>query len=105
MKFITIVTIGFFSWCAISTYFAYNFISKVEPENYLGNSFFNSSNKKTKTETIEVEGIEYLVVENNNGVGVTYKLNKNNLKKLAEMVSELSDEMNSENFNNIIKDK
>jgi hypothetical protein len=32
-------------------------------------------------------------------------LNKSNLRKLAEMVSEISDEMDSEKFNNIIQGK
>mgnify|MGYP000394858251 CR=1 FL=1 len=54
---------------------------------------------------LEVDGVEYLVVETNNGVGVTFKLNKSNLRKLAEMVSEISDEMDSEKFNNIIQGK
>ena len=64
-----------------------------------------SVENKSQTDTIKVDGVEYLVVETNNGVGVTLKLNKSNLRKLAEMVSEISDEMDSEKFNNIIQGK
>ena len=77
---------------------------QAEPHRFLENSRFVTETK-THTETIKVEGVEYLVVETNNGVGVTLKLNKNNLRKLAEMVSEISDEMDSEKFNNIIQGK
>ena len=105
MKIWKYLIVGFFAWCAFSTYFAYDFMLKAEPEKYLGNSFFNSSKQKAKTDTIKVDGVEYLVVETNNGVGVTLKLNKSNLRKLAEMVSEISDEMDSEKFNNIIQGK
>ena len=101
----TLIILGFFAWSAISSYFAYDFLLKAEPEKYLGNSFFNSSQQKAKTDTIKVDGVEYLVVETNNGVGITLKLNKSNLRKLAEMVSEISDEMDSEKFNNIIQGK
>ena len=77
---------------------------QAEPHRFLENSRFVTETK-THTETIKVEGVEYLVVETNNGVGVTLKLNNNNLRKLAEMVSEISDEMDSEKFNNIIQGK
>lgn len=97
--------IGFFLvWCIASSYFAYDFVLQAQPQRFLNNSRFVSETKSS-TETIKVEGVEYLVVETNNGVGVTFKLNKSNLKKLAEMVSEISDEMNSEKFNNIIQSK
>lgn len=105
MKIWKYIIIGFFTWCVVSTFFAYDFMSKVDPEKYLGNSFFTSSNEKSKTESVKVDGVEYLVVETNNGVGVTLKLNKSNLRKLAEMVSEISDEMDAEKFNNIIQGK
>ena len=97
--------IGFFLlWCIASSYFAYDFVLQAQPQRFLNNSRFVSETK-SRTETIKVEGVEYLVVETNNGVGVTLKLNKSNLRKLAEMVSEISDEMNSEKFNNIIQGK
>lgn len=60
---------------------------------------------KSNTETIKVDGLDYLVVETRHGVGITLKLNKHNLRKLAMMVSEISDEMDSEKFNNIIQGK
>jgi hypothetical protein len=97
--------IGFFLiWCIASSYIAYDFVLHAEPQRFLNNSRFVTETK-THTETIKVDGVEYLVVETNNGVGVTFKLNKNNLKKLADMVSEISEEMNSEKFNNIIQNK
>jgi hypothetical protein len=80
---------------------------KAEPQRFLNNyeNFQSPSRSKSQTETIKVDGVEYLVVETNNGVGVTLKLNKSNLRKLAEMVSEISDEMDAEKFNNIIQGK
>ena len=80
---------------------------KAEPQRFLNNyeNFQSPSSSKSQTETIKVDGVEYLVVETNNGVGVTLKLNKSNLRKLAEMVSEISDEMDAEKFNNIIQGK
>tara|TARA_X000000950_G_scaffold258861_1_gene326766 strand:+ start:2515 stop:2826 length:312 start_codon:yes stop_codon:yes gene_type:complete len=103
MKIWAWIIIGFFTWCIASTYIAYDFMLEAKPAQFLNNSI--SVENKSQTETIKVEGVEYLVVETRNGVGVTFKLNKNNLRKLAEMVSEISDEMDSEKFNNIIQDK
>ena len=94
----------FLIWCMASSYFAYDFVLHAEPQRFLSGSQFVAENK-SQTNTIKVEGVEYLVVETNNGVGVTLKLNKSNLRKLAEMVSEISDEMDSEKFNNIIQGK
>lgn len=90
---------------AASVVFFVSFNDEVEakPTQFLNNHI--SVENKSQTETIKVEGVEYLVVETRNGVGITFKLNKSNLKKLAEMVSEISDEMDSEKFNNIIQDK
>ena len=105
MKIWNIVLICFFGWSALSMYFAYDFLLKADPEKYLGNSFFNSSSEKKKSDTIKVDDIEYLVVETRHGIGVTLKLSKNNLRTLATMVSEISDEMDSEKLNNIIQEK
>ena len=104
MKTWTWIVMGFFTWCIASTYFAYDFMLEAKPANFLNNNNISVENK-SQTETIKVDGIEYLVVETRNGVGITLKLNKHNLKKLATMVSEISDEMDSEKFNNIIQDK
>tara|TARA_B110000444_G_scaffold259170_1_gene302077 strand:+ start:756 stop:1067 length:312 start_codon:yes stop_codon:yes gene_type:complete len=103
MKMWTWIIVGFFGWCIISSYFAYDFMLEAKPSQFLNNHL--SVENKSQTDTIKVDGVEYLVVETNNGVGVTFKLNKSNLRKLAEMVSELSDEMDSEKFNNIIQGK
>tara|TARA_B100002019_G_scaffold38881_1_gene32589 strand:- start:518 stop:832 length:315 start_codon:yes stop_codon:yes gene_type:complete len=104
MKFWKYIIGAFLVWCIASSYFAYDFVLNAQTKN-----FFNNSNyiveSKSNTETIKVDGVEYLVVETNNGVGVTLKLNKSNLRKLAEMVSEISDEMDAEKFNNIIQGK
>ncbi len=107
MNKFTWIIVGFFTWCVISSYFAYDFMLKAEPQNFFNNyeKFQSSPTEKSKTKTIKVDGVEYLVVETNNGVGVTLKLNKSNLRKLAEMVSEISDEMDAEKFNNIIQGK
>lgn len=103
----TWIVLGFFAWSAISSYFAYDFMLQAEPQKFFNNyeKFQTTSTEKSQTETIKVDGVEYLVVETNNGVGVTLKLNKSNLRKLAEMVSEISDEMDAEKFNNIIQGK
>jgi hypothetical protein len=103
MKTWTWIIIGIFGWCIISSYFAYDVMLQAKPVNFLNNTL--SIENKSQTETIKVEGVEYLVVETSNGVGVTLKLNKSNLRKLAEMVSEISEEMDSEKFNNIIQGK
>jgi hypothetical protein len=103
MKTWTWILVGFFGWCIISSYFAYDFMLEAKPSHFLNNTI--SVENKSQTDTIKVDGVEYLVVETNNGVGVTLKLNKSNLRKLAEMVSEISDEMDSEKFNNIIQGK
>ena len=103
MKTWSWILVGFFGWCIISSYFAYDFMLEAKPSQFLNNTIFVEN--KSQTDTIKVDGVEYLVVETNNGVGVTLKLNKSNLRKLAEMVSEISDEMDSEKFNNIIQGK
>lgn len=103
MKVWAWIAIGFFTWCVASTYFAYDFMLEAKPTQFLNNQL--SVENKSNTETIKVDGIDYLVVETRNGVGITLKLNKHNLKKLAMMVSEISDEMDSEKLNNIIQDK
>lgn len=104
MKFSKWTIVCFLCVCITSSYFTYNALRAQSKPSYL-----NSKNLYTQpisqTNTIKVEGVEYLVVETNNGVGVTLKLNKSNLRKLAEMVSEISDEMDSEKFNNIIQGK
>ena len=85
--------------------FLISFNDEVEakPTQFLKNQL--SIETKSNTETIKVDGIEYLVVETRSSVGITLKLNKHNLRKLAMMVSEISDEMDSEKFNNIIQGK
>jgi hypothetical protein len=107
MNKFTWIIVGFFTWCVVSSYFAYDFMLKAEPQRFLNNyeNFQSPSSSKSQTESVKVDGVEYLVVETNNGVGVTLKLNKSNLRKLAEMVSEISDEMDAEKFNNIIQGK
>ena len=104
MKVWAWIIIGFFTWCIASTYVAYDLMLEAKPAQFLNNNNF-SIKTQSQTETIKVDGVEYLVVETRNGVGITLKLNKHNLKKLAMMVSEISDEMDSEKLNNIIQDK
>jgi hypothetical protein len=65
------------------------------------NAVTTQSNIPTKV--VKVDGIDYLIVESRNGIGVTFLVNKNNLKKLGQIVSEISDEMDSEKFNSIIQ--
>ena len=103
MKTITLIILGFFGWCIASTYIAYDFMLEAKPANFLNQTI--STEKNSSTKTVKVDGVEYLVVETNNGVGITLKLTKSNLKKLAQMVSEISDEMDAEKFNNIIQGK
>jgi len=102
MKYTKFILTVLFS---VSVVFFVSFNDEVEakPTQFLNNHL--SIKNKSQTDTIKVDGVEYLVVETNNGVGVTLKLNKSNLRKLAEMVSEISDEMDSEKFNNIIQGK
>ena len=103
----TLIILGFFGWSALSSYFAYDFMLQAEPQKFFKNyeKFESPSKNNSQSKTIKVDGVEYLVVETINGVGVTLKLNKSNLKKIAEMVAEVSDEMDSEKFNNIIQGK
>lgn len=102
MKYTKFVLTGLF---VVMVLFLTSFKDEVDakPTQFLNNRL--SVETKTNTETIKVDGVEYLVVETSNGVGVTLKLNKSNLKKLATMVSEVSDEMDSEKFNNILHDR
>lgn len=104
MKFSKWLILCFLSASVIFSYFTYNVLKAQSKPSYLNNKNFYTQ-QKSQAETIKVDGVEYLVVETNNGVGVTLKLNKSNLRKLAEMVSEISDEMDAEKFNNIIQGK
>jgi hypothetical protein len=104
MKFSKWLVVCFFSVSVIFSYFTYNVLNAQSTPSYLNSKNFYTQPKST-SKTIKVDGVEYLVVETNNGVGVTLKLNKSNLRKLAEMVSEISDEMDAEKFNNIIQGK
>lgn len=104
MKFSKWLVVCFLSTSVIFSYFTYNVLKAQSKPSYLSNKNFYTQ-PKSQSDTIKVDGVEYLVVETNNGVGITLKLNKSNLRKLAEMVSEISDEMDSEKFNNIIQGK
>ena len=104
MKFSKWLVVCFLSTSVIFSYFTYNVLKAQSKPSYLNSKNFYTQ-PKSQAETIKVDGVEYLVVETNNGVGITLKLNKSNLRKLAEMVSEISDEMDSEKFNNIIQGK
>ena len=98
------IALGFFTWCIASSYFAYDFMLKAEPSRFL-NQTQPKLETKSQHRTIKIEGIDYLVVESRNGIGVTFLVSKNNLKKLGQIVSEISDEMDAEKLNSIIREK
>jgi hypothetical protein len=82
----------------------FNYVLEAEPNRATYqrlNAVTPQSNVPTKV--VKVEGIDYLVVESRNGIGVTFLVNKNNLKKLGQLVSEISDEMDAEKLNSIIQ--
>lgn len=106
MKIWAWIAVGIFTWCIVSSFFAYDFMLKAEPARFLNQTrspLQSETETKSQHRTIEVDGIDYLIVESRNGIGVTFLVNKNNLKKLGQIVSEISDEMDSEKFNSIIQ--
>jgi hypothetical protein len=104
MKIWAWIAVGIFTWCIVSSFFAYDFMLKAEPARFL-NQTHTQLETKSQHRTIEVDGIDYLVVESRNGIGVTFLVSKNNLKKLGQIVSEISDEMDAEKLNSIIQQK
>ena len=60
MKIWAWIAIGFFTWCMASTYFTYDFMLEAKPSQFLNNNI--SVENKSQTETIKVEGVEYLFV-------------------------------------------
>ena len=105
MKYTGFIFTGLFALFAVCVV-TFNYILDAEPSRATYqrlNTITPQNNIPTKV--VKVEGIDYLVVESRNGIGVTFLVSKNNLKKLGQIVSEISDEMDSEKFNSIIQDK
>tara|TARA_A100001037_G_scaffold63293_1_gene55346 strand:+ start:57369 stop:57680 length:312 start_codon:yes stop_codon:yes gene_type:complete len=102
MKVWAWIAVGIFTWCIVSSFFAYDFMLKAEPARFL-NQTQPKLETKSQHSTIKVDGFDYLVVESKNGIGVTFLVSKNNLKKLGQVVSEISDEMDAEKLNSIIQ--
>ena len=61
--------------------------------------------KNLKSELIKVDGVEYLVVANEDwkSVSVCFAMTKNNFKRIGEMVGELEGEINAEKLNKILQ--
>ena len=61
--------------------------------------------KNLKSELIKVDGIEYLVVANEDwkSVSVCFAMTKNNFKRIGEMVGELEGELSAEKLNRILQ--
>ena len=94
---------GLIIW-SVASMITLNYVLDAEPlRKYTQLSQSIPSQSDAPTKIVKVEGIDYLVVESRNGVGVTFLVNKNNLKKLGQIVSEISDEMDAEKLNNIIR--
>ena len=58
-----------------------------------------------KTDMIKVDGVEYLVVANEDwkSVSVCFAMTKNNFKRIAGMVEELEGELSAEKLNRILQ--
>ena len=61
--------------------------------------------KNLKSELIKVDGVEYLVVANEDwkSVSVCFAMTKNNFKRIGEMVGELEGEIDAEKLNKILQ--
>lgn len=61
--------------------------------------------KNLKSELIKVDGVEYLVVANEDwkSVSVCFAMTKNNFKRIGEMIGELEGEINAEKLNKILQ--
>ena len=61
--------------------------------------------KNLKSELIKVDGVEYLVVANEDwkSVSVCFAMTKNNFKRIGEMVGELEGELSAEKLNRILQ--
>ena len=80
--------------------------------NYIANAesqFRTLNNQPTirnlKSELVKVEGVEYLVVANEDwkSVSVCFAMTKNNFKRIAGMVEELEGELSAEKLNRILQ--
>jgi hypothetical protein len=98
-KFIFTGLVMLFTICVVM----FNYDVDAEPSRGFDRLNAVTTQSNIPTKVVKVEGIDYLVVESRNGIGVTFLVNKNNLKKLGQIVSEISDEMDSEKFNSIIQ--
>jgi|TARA_B110000495_G_scaffold180668_1_gene174867 hypothetical protein len=81
----------------------FNYIVEAKPQYHTLDAITPSSIEGLKTDMIKVEGIEYLVVDSNRGVGVCFAMTKNNFKRIAGMVEELDGELNAEKLNRILQ--
>ena len=61
--------------------------------------------KNLKSELIKVDGVEYLVVANEDwkSVSVCFAVTKNNFKRIGEMIGELEGEIDAEKLNKILQ--
>ena len=61
--------------------------------------------RNLKSELIKVDGVEYLVVTNEDwkSVSVCFAMTKNNFKRIGEMVGELEGELSAEKLNRILQ--
>ena len=103
MKYAVWIFMGLIMWSVVSM-ITFNYVLDAEPlRKYTQLSQSIPSQSDAPTKIVKVEGIEYLVVESRNGVGVCFAMTKNNFKRIAGMVEELDGELNAEKLNRILQ--
>mgnify|MGYP003965974029 CR=1 FL=1 len=83
----------------------FNYIVEAEPQFRTLDRTSQPTIKNLKSELIKVDGVEYLVVANEDwkSVSVCFAMTKNNFKRIASMVEELDGELSAEKLNRILQ--
>ena len=103
MKYAVWIFMGLIVYSVVGM-ITFNYVLDAEPlrkYNQLSQTTLNQAD--TPTKIVKVDGIEYLVVESRNGIGVCFAMTKNNFKRIAGMVEELEGELSAEKLNRILQ--
>ena len=89
----------------LAGFITFNYIANAEPQFRTLDRTTQPTIRNLRSELIKVDGVEYLVVANEDwkSVSVCFAMTKNNFKRIAGMVEELEGELSAEKLNRILQ--
>jgi hypothetical protein len=89
----------------LAGFVTFNYIANAESQFRTLDRTSQPTIRNLKSELIKVDGVEYLVVANEDwkSVSVCFAMTKNNFKRIAGMVEELEGELSAEKLNRILQ--